>query len=69
MVKRTLHFGNPVYLSTANEQLVVTYPEFNEKKSVPIEDIGIIVLEDQQITITNALLEKTEHTQSCCANL
>lgn len=58
MVKRTLHFGNPVYLSTANEQLVVTYPEFNEKKSVPIEDIGIIVLEDQQITITNALLEK-----------
>ena len=26
MIKRTLHFGNPVYLSLKDEQLVVTYP-------------------------------------------
>jgi CRISP-associated protein Cas1 len=59
MIKRTLFFENPAYLSTKNEQLVVTYPN-NEKeeRSVPIEDIGIIVLEHQQITITNALLHK-----------
>lgn len=59
MIKRTLFFGNPAYLSTKNEQLVVAYP--NDKhppKTVPIEDIGVVVLENQQITLTNGLLEK-----------
>jgi CRISP-associated protein Cas1 len=59
MIKRTLHFGNPVYLSTKHEQLVVSYPEHqNESKTVPIEDVGVIVLEHAQITITNALMSK-----------
>lgn len=59
MIKRTLFFGNPVYLNTKLEQLVVTYPN-NEhpSKSVPVEDVGVVVLESPQITITNALLEK-----------
>jgi CRISPR-associated protein Cas1 len=26
MIKRTLYFGNPAYLSTTNEQLVVEFP-------------------------------------------
>lgn len=59
MIKRTLLFGNPAYLSTKNEQLVVTYPDKTRAiLTVPIEDIGIVVLEDSQITITNGLLEK-----------
>ena len=59
MIKRTLFFGNPAYLSTKNEQLLVTYPDKDqESKTVAIEDIGVIVLENQQITITNGLLEK-----------
>lgn len=59
MIKRTLFFGNPAYLSTKNEQLVVTYPDKEqETKTAAIEDIGVIVLEHQQITITNGLLEK-----------
>ena len=59
MIKRTLFFGNPVYLSTRNEQLVAHFPK-EEKKEVtaPIEDLGYIVLEDPQITITNGLLMK-----------
>lgn len=59
MIKRTLFFGNPAYLSTKNEQLVVNFPE-KEKiaKNIPIEDIGYIVLEHPQITITNGLLMK-----------
>lgn len=63
MIKRTLFFGNPAYLSTKNEQLVVSYPDKDmESKTVAIEDIGVIVLENQQITITNGLLEKlTNH--------
>ena len=52
-------FGNPVYLSTKNEQIVISYPDKTiETKTVAIEDIGVIILENQQITITNGLLEK-----------
>jgi len=59
MIKRTLFFGNPAYLSTQNEQLVVNFPaEEKAEVTIPIEDLGYIVLEDPQITITNGLLMK-----------
>ena len=59
MIKRTLFFSNPAYLSTKNEQIIINYPDKEqETKTVAIEDIGFIVLENQQITITNGLLEK-----------
>ncbi len=59
MIKRTLFFGNPAYLSTRNEQLVVNFPEEGKAEAtVPIEDLGYIVLENPQITITNGLLMK-----------
>ena len=59
MIKRTLFFGNPAYLSTKNEQLVVNFPEEGKKEAtIPIEDLGYIVLEDPQITITNGLIRK-----------
>lgn len=59
MIKRTLFFGNPAYLSTRNEQLVVNFPN-NEKEeaTIAIEDLGLVVLEHPQITITNGLLMK-----------
>ncbi len=58
MVKRTLHFSNPAYLSCRNQQLVVELKN-DEKtiKSVPIEDVGMVILEHPQITITTRLLE------------
>lgn len=70
MIKRTLYFGNPSYLSLKQEQLVIQFPEVvknNElpesfKKesvmSIPIEDIGVVVLDHKQITITHGLMEK-----------
>ncbi len=60
MIKRTLFFGNPAYLSTKNEQLVVSFRESEnkEEKSIPIEDLGYVVLEHPQITITNGLIRK-----------
>ncbi len=59
MIKRTLFFGNPAYLSTKNEQLLINFPEADkESRTVPIEDLGMIILENQQITITNGLLAK-----------
>ncbi|MFP5438694.1 MAG: type II CRISPR-associated endonuclease Cas1 [Bacteroidia bacterium] len=59
MVKRTLFFSNPAYLSTKNEQLVVSFPEEDKPSvTIPIEDLGYIVLENPQITLTNGLIGK-----------
>lgn len=58
MIKRTLYFGNPAYLKTANEQLLIELPECEDVKTVPIEDIGLLMLDHQQITITQALMAK-----------
>lgn len=59
MIKRTLFFGNPVYLSTKNEQLLIRFPEGEkETRKVPIEDIGLIVLESLQITLSHHLISK-----------
>lgn len=61
MIKRTLFFGNPAYLSLRNGQLIIkkTDAETHKEvtKTVPIEDVGVVVLEDRQITITNAALD------------
>ena len=62
MIKRTLYFGNPAYLKFKDEQLVINLPETSvlpEKDhtiTIPIEDIGFIVLENPQITITHQLM-------------
>ena len=69
MIKKTLYFSNPAYLSLHNAQLVIKLPEvvkndtlpdhFKQSAEVtkPIEDIGVIVLDNKQITITSGLLE------------
>jgi CRISP-associated protein Cas1 len=58
MIKRTLYFGNPAYLKTTTEQMVIEMQETGETKTVPIEDIGLLILDHQQITITQALMAK-----------
>jgi CRISP-associated protein Cas1 len=58
MIKRTLYFGNPAYLKTTNEQLVIELPDTAETKNTPIEDIGLLILDNKQITITQATLAK-----------
>ncbi|MHA4811168.1 type II CRISPR-associated endonuclease Cas1 [Flavitalea flava] len=58
MIKRTLYFGSSAYLKTKDEQLVYEGIETGESKSVPIEDIGIVILDHQQITISQALISK-----------
>lgn len=59
MIKRTLCFSNPAYLSLKDEQMVIVLPEQdNRKVTAPIEDIGYVVLDHKQITITQGLLEK-----------
>ncbi len=58
MIKRTLYFGNPAYLSTHLDQVVVKLPDTDEKKTIPIEDTGMVILDHQQITISQALIAK-----------
>lgn len=63
MIKRTLYFGNPAYLKTKEEQLVINIPGANGidevvGNTVPIEDIGVVILDHRQITVTQVLLDK-----------
>jgi len=57
MIKRTLAFSNPLVLFKKDNQLIVEFPE-NDKDtvSIPIEDIGILILDHYQIKLTSALL-------------
>lgn len=76
MIKRTLYFGNPIYLSMLNDQLILKYPEIEKNNSlpedykklsvqqIPIEDIGIIILDHARITITQPLLSKLLHNNA-----
>lgn len=58
MVKRTLHFGNPAYLKTKTEQLIITKEDDGEIVTIPIEDIGLLILDHAQITITSGVMAK-----------
>jgi CRISP-associated protein Cas1 len=58
MIKRTLYFGNPAYLKTKDEQLIFENSHTGEITKIPIEDIGVLITDHQQITITQALLAK-----------
>lgn len=58
MIKRTLYFGNEAYLSTQKQRLVVRYPQSEEVKTVPIEDVGVVLLDHYRLTLTSTLLNK-----------
>ena len=58
MIRRVVLFSNPVYLSVCNNQLVARTPDENKPlTTIPVEDIGVIVLDNRQITITLGLLD------------
>lgn len=57
MIKRTLFFSNKYSLTTKNEQLVVNNQE-SEPKTIPIEDIGFLILEHPEIYISIPTLTK-----------
>ncbi len=56
MIARILCFSNDGKLSQKDEQLVWR-PELGEKRTVPIEDIGFVILESGKIEITSAALQ------------
>jgi len=63
MIKRTICIENACFLKFADEQMVVSYKhikgmEDKEDRTVPIEDLGMLVPEHQQISFTHYLLNK-----------
>jgi CRISPR-associated protein Cas1 len=69
MIKKTLYFGNSAYLSLKNSQLLIKIPEVEKNdtlpesfkadavRTIPIEDIGVVVIDNKQITFTSGLME------------
>lgn len=64
MIKKTLHFGNPAYLSKRDKQLVIKLLDENTERTVPIEDIGVVILDNQQITISHGALMELTHNNA-----
>ena len=59
MLYRSIYIGNPAYLKLKDKQLKVTDPETKEEKgSVPIEDIGLLMLDHYQITLSHQLIQE-----------
>ncbi|HSW68528.1 MAG TPA: type II CRISPR-associated endonuclease Cas1 [Bacteroidales bacterium] len=56
MIKRTLLLTKACEVRKKDRQLIVRYPDEEPTRSVPIEDIGMLIMEDQQVVISNALL-------------
>ena len=55
MIKRVLCFENPAKLSLKLAQMVVERD--GDTRTVPIEDVGVVILDHKQITITHALID------------
>ena len=67
MIKRTLYFGSPAYLSLRNGQLTIKKPDDGDLlpddlslvvKTIPIEDVGVVILDNKQLTVTSSLLSE-----------
>ena len=63
MIKRTICIENACFLHYGNQQLIISYRHISgmqhlPDKTVPVEDIGMLVLENQQISLTHYLLDK-----------
>lgn len=63
MIKRTICIETPCHLKFKDEQMVISYQHIKgyeslPVKTVPIEDLGMLILENQQITLTHYLLDK-----------
>lgn len=72
MIKQTLYFGNPTYLTCKNKQLQIQLPGKHEEKITitrSIEDIGVLIMDNNQITITlptiKALIENKAVIITC----
>jgi len=64
MIKRTLYFGNPAYVSVRHKQLCVRKPGEDAEKTVPIEDIGMVIADHPRITITQTTVTSLQENNA-----
>ena len=59
MLKRSLVFESPVILRLKDKQLVVSFKELpDEKRTIPIEDIGFVLINHPMVSISIPLLNE-----------
>lgn len=56
MLKKTLYFTRACTLNLKNNQLKIHFNDDDSERSVPVEDIGYVVLENQRISFTAPLM-------------
>lgn len=57
MIKRILIFSKPAYLSLKLGQIVYEAKDDSASATtIPIEDVGVVVLDGRQLTITSGLM-------------
>ncbi len=64
MIKKTLLFSNKCSITTSNEQLVIKSE--NRNKTIPIEDIGYIVIDHHESYISIPALNKLIKNNCAC---
>ena len=58
MIKQTLLFANPVSLSLKDNQLVIIFKDNKDTVTRPIEDIGFVIIENPQVSISVPLINE-----------
>lgn len=59
MITRSIYIGNPAYLKLQDQQMKILCPDRRlVKGSIPIEDLGLLMLDHFQITISHQLIQK-----------
>lgn len=59
MITRSIYIGNSAYLKLKDEQMHILCPETKELMGkVPVEDLGLLMLDHFQITISHQLIQK-----------
>ncbi len=59
MITRSIYIGNPAYLKLKDEQMYIMEPYSGAMKGkVPVEDLGLLMLDHFQITISHQLIQK-----------
>lgn len=59
MLFRSIYIGNPAYLKLKDNQMKIFCPESKtEKGSVAVEDLGLLMLDHFQITVSHQLIQR-----------
>ncbi len=62
MSSRTIYIGTPAYIKLKDEQMLIIEPKTKETKGrIPTEDMGLLVLDHYQITLSHQIIQKLMH--------